>query len=527
MQSEYNSKDKILIPEISTQPLTIASIHEGGFGRVLEVHTYSGEKFALKILKWELGLNRDELISEAEKLANLSDHPNIAEVFGLYNLHENPCIVMRYYPKTLADEMGNKLKFPHIIELINQICLGLEYLHYEANIIHLDLKPQNVLVDEKGVALLSDFGISAAFPKPDQDGNVKDLFMSGIVGTITYMSPEQLTTQRVSSKTDIFSLGVILYEMLTGRHPFYSATFEQTAQNILTVIPTFKSIERIKTPTVLRDICLACLEKNPENRPTASDIIRSISDELPNKSLSYKSQQIDSARLINKASTLFSVGRIDEAQSILEECYWSQPYNLSAAINLAQVYYCSRNIPKAIEISEIALSIVKWYPTNQDSLVTLLTNLSDYYLSVDPEKAIYYARWAIELDAYDWQAFGNIGEACRVLGGAGRNVQILNDGLEACLKGMELNPDDLKLKVTYGGILLDLRDLETLSPYIVELINTYGGDDINLRFLLIRSLIATGQLDDAENWLGPMRKHNELVSMVAIADREIKRRRNR
>ena len=203
---------------------------------------------------------------------------------------------MRYYPKTLADEMGNKLKFPHIIELINQICLGLEYLHYEANIIHLDLKPQNVLVDEKGVALLSDFGISAAFPKPDQDGNVKDLFMSGIVGTITYMSPEQLTTQRVSSKTDIFSLGVILYEMLTGRHPFYSATFEQTAQNILTVIPTFKSIERIKTPTVLRDICLACLEKNPENRPTASDIIRSISDELPNKSLSYKSQQIDSAR---------------------------------------------------------------------------------------------------------------------------------------------------------------------------------------------------------------------------------------
>lgn len=91
---------------------------------------------------------------------------------------------------------------------------------------------------------------------------------------------------------------------------------------------------------------------------------------------------------------------------------------------------------------------------------------------------------------------------------------------------MELNPDNLKLKVTYGGILLALKDYKILSPYIVDLLNTYGGDDIHLRFLLIRTLIAVDQLTEAEDWLAPMRKHKELTSMVAIADKELLRKSN-
>lgn len=526
MQLKYNHGDKILIPEISTSPLTIMSIHEGGFGRVYEVITYSGDKVALKILKWELGLNRADLVSEAEKLADLANHPNITEVLGLYKLDGNPCIAMRYYPQTLAVEMINRLTPPRILEILNQIAFGLAYLHDEVGMLHLDLKPQNILIDENGVASISDFGISVAFPKPTQNSITKDLFMSGITGTITYMSPEQFTTHKVSPKTDIFSLGTLLYEILTGRHPFICDSYEQTVNNILTIKPTFNTREKILIPSLLRNICLACLEKNPTLRPKATDIFKITLKENSCKSLSTSTYKVDSARLINKASTLAAIGRLNEAQLILEECLESEPYNLSAAINLAEVYYLSGNINKSVEFAEIAFSIFKWFPNNQDSLVTLFTNISSYYLSINPKKSIDYARNATQLDSYDWQALGNIAEGCRVLGESHGDQNLLNDGLESCHKAMALNPDNLKLKVTYGGILLALKDYKILSPCIVDLLNTYGGDDIHLRFLLIRTLIAVDQLTEAEDWLAPMRKHKELTSMVAIADKELLRKIN-
>lgn len=526
MQLKYNHGDKILIPEISTSPLTVMSIHEGGFGRVYEVITYSGDRVALKVLKWELGLNRADLVREAEKLADLANHPNITEVLGLFKLDGNPCIAMRYYPQTLGVEMINRLTFPRILEILNQIAFGLAYLHDEVGMLHLDLKPQNILIDENGIASISDFGISVALPRPTNNGITKDLFMSGITGTITYMSPEQFTTYKVSPKTDIFSLGTLLFELLTGRHPFISTSYEQTVINILTIKPTFNTREKILIPSLLRNICLACLEKSPALRPKAIDIFKVSLKENSFKSLSPSTPKVDSTQLINKASTLAAIGRFNDAQSILEECLESEPYNLSAAINLAEVYYLSGNIKKSVKFAEHAFNIAKWSPGTQESLVTLFTNISNYYLSINPQKSIDYAHNATQLDSNDWQALGNIAEGCRVLGESHGDRDLLNDGLESCHRAMKLSPDDLKLKVTYGGILLALKDYKTLSPYIVHLLNTYGGDDIHLRLLLIRTLIAVDQLTEAEDWLAPMRKHKELTAIVAIADKELLKKSN-
>lgn len=526
MKFNFTPGDKIHIPEISTSPLTVVSVNEGGFGRVIEVDECSGDKSALKILKWELGLNSIDLVKEAEKLADLANHPNITEVYGLYKLQGKPCIAMRYYPSTLAIEMKNKLSSSRILEILMQITSGLSYLHNEVGLLHLDIKPQNILIDKDKSISISDFGISKVLPKPTNNGITKNLFMSGITGTIAYMSPEQLTTYKVSPKTDIFSLGTMLFEVLTGRHPFLSNSYEQTAKNILTITPSFNNREKILISSHLRNICLACINKNPSHRPTAKVILKTISKDSSHKSLTYSKPQIDSVRLINKASTLAKVGRLDEAILILEELIESKPFNLTAVVNLAEFYYFSGDIEKAVESAENALGISKWHPVNQDSLATLLTNISYYYLSIDLKKSIYYANFAVEIDPNDWQALGNKAEACRVLGDSKNNNDLLNDGLESCLKAMKLNPNDLKLKVTYGGILLALKDFKTLSPYIVNLINKYGGDDVPLRLLLIRTLIGTGQLKSAEEWLNPMRKYKELKGIVSIADRELRKRKN-
>jgi tetratricopeptide (TPR) repeat protein len=205
----------------------------------------------------------------------------------------------------------------------------------------------------------------------------------------------------------------------------------------------------------------------------------------------------------------------------LESCRAENPWDLAATINLAELYYISGDLERAAQLAEDAAAIALWYPANK-SVVTLFTNLSLYYLSIDPVRAIGFARQASELDPNDWQAYGNIAEACRVLGNRSGGAY-LNEGVAACTRALTLNPTDLKLKVTYGGLLLELDRLSELAPYAIELINTYGGDELHVRFLLIRTFIACDQFEDAEAWLAPMRQYEALAPMIMQAESEMQR----
>jgi hypothetical protein len=131
-----------------------------------------------------------------------------------------------------------------------------------------------------------------------------------------------------------------------------------------------------------------------------------------------------------------------------------------------------------------------------------------------------YAQQVVRANPNDWQALGNLAEASRILGGARSRTDILLYGIDACLKAMDLCPNDLKLKVTYGGLLLGCRDFSKLNPLVIQLANQHGGDDVHVRFLLIRTLIATGQHYEADQWLAPMRQYPELEPMIQQAERE-------
>lgn len=127
-------------------------------------------------------------------------------------------------------------------------------IHNEAKILHLDLKPENILIDEDNNYLLSDFGISKVLPDPKHDSVHSQLFLSGLSGTITYMSPEHFVSQEVTDKSNVFALGVILYELLTGKHPFLSNDLDETVKNVLLKQVTFSLLESIKLPKALKQI---------------------------------------------------------------------------------------------------------------------------------------------------------------------------------------------------------------------------------------------------------------------------------
>jgi serine/threonine-protein kinase len=169
---------------------------------------------ALKVLPPSFATRGDfteRFTREAQAIGNLH-HPNILPVYDSGQDKGYSYLVMRYIPNasTLADEMKRPLKTGRVIELISQIAAALDHAH-QAGIIHRDIKPSNVLLDGKW-ALLSDFGLAKMV-----EGSV-ELTETGVgMGTPAYMSPEQGMGKKVDHRTDIYALGIILYEMLTGQ----------------------------------------------------------------------------------------------------------------------------------------------------------------------------------------------------------------------------------------------------------------------------------------------------------------------
>jgi tetratricopeptide (TPR) repeat protein len=349
---------------------------------------------------------------------------------------------------------------------------------------------------------------------PTMNGSLRDLLRQH----------PHFTTRRLTPKTDVFSLGIILFELLAGRHPFEALTLRDIASRILNEVPSFSALERTRIPGPLRAVCTACLEKSAENRPSAAEIIGMLGSKqqyAPRERTGIG----DIAYLVNRANTLTELGRAEEAQRLLDQCLAENPWYLSAVSSRAEIEYAKGNVQQAAEMAETATTIALWISPPPPGLGTLLVDLANYYLSIDPEQAIRHARLAVKLDPEDWQALGNLAEGCRVFGEARNRQDLLAEGLAAVQEALSKAPRDLKLLITYGGILLAQKDLQTLYPFVIRLVNEFGDDDVFLRLLLIRTFIAMGQLDDAERWLTPMRAYPPLQPIVEAAEQEMGQRR--
>lgn len=239
----------------------------GGMATVYKGFDTTLERYvAIKVIRTDQGRDKEFLERfrrEAKSLAQLS-HPNIVKVLD-YGEHEGiPYIVMEFIPGGALERTEDvAMPWRDAVRLLAPIARALEYAH-KHHIIHRDVKPANFLLSESGRPMLSDFGI-AKILQPDTE--VPKLTETGFgIGTPDYMAPEQGLGQVVDQRADIYSLGVVFYELVTGRKPFAADTpLAIMLKQVHDPLPPPKTINP-DLPDVVEQIILKTLSKDPENR---------------------------------------------------------------------------------------------------------------------------------------------------------------------------------------------------------------------------------------------------------------------
>ncbi|MGH9855629.1 MAG: serine/threonine-protein kinase, partial [Blastocatellia bacterium] len=263
----------------------LALLGRGGMGEVhLALDPRLGRKVALKLLPAEFTHDRERVrrFAQEARAASALNHPNIITIHEIGEVENTHYIVTEYVEgETLRQRMSNapqkQMKPAEAIELARQIAAALAAAH-EAGITHRDIKPENVMVRRDGIVKVLDFGLAKLTEERGGEGArgrggegdpsfshsptlPLPLTSVGVVmGTPRYMSPEQARGEKVDARTDIFSLGVVVYEMLAGRAPFTGATTSDCLAAILKDEPPDLTETNSKVPPQLERIVRRCKE---------------------------------------------------------------------------------------------------------------------------------------------------------------------------------------------------------------------------------------------------------------------------
>jgi serine/threonine protein kinase/Tfp pilus assembly protein PilF len=224
------------------------------------------------------GWAKEQAMKEARAVARI-EHPNICQVYGVEETDGHHFIVMQYVEgETLAALMRRgRLGRERVLELAEQVVNALAAAHARG-IIHRDVKPQNIMVTADGQAKVLDFGLAKLVGQGRGAGlgggdPAQTLQLGGVVGTPAYMSPEQARGEELDQRSDIFSFGVVLYEMLSGRNPFLRDTVEETISAVAADGPPPLPAPQAGATDALLETARACLAKERARRPETADLL--------------------------------------------------------------------------------------------------------------------------------------------------------------------------------------------------------------------------------------------------------------
>lgn len=253
---------------ISGRYRILERIGRGGMATVYKAHDYLLDRIiALKIMHPTVpNHSRRELIQrflqEAKATASLS-HPNIVQIYDIGTIGKSYYLVMEYIEgETLYSQMKKKGKFDieEAVSIVTQVCDGLHHAH-QHGVIHRDIKPENIMIMHNGVVKITDFGLSRILQKPS---NLTQ--SNAIIGTVHYFSPEQAQGEEVGIASDLYSLGVILFEMVTGQVPFDAPqTVTIAVKHILHPVPNIRHLNK-DLPKAFCHVIYKALKKDPSDR---------------------------------------------------------------------------------------------------------------------------------------------------------------------------------------------------------------------------------------------------------------------
>ncbi len=353
----------------------LEKIGQGGMGEVfLAEDTKLERRVALKFLPAQFSADEEErkrFIHEA-KAASALDHPNICSV---YEIGETPkgqlFIAMGYYAgKTLKEKIKNgPLPIPEAVEITIQIAEGLKNAHGK-EIIHRDLKPANIMLTEQGVAKIVDFGLAKL-------KGLTRLTKSGTtLGTVAYMSPEQALGKEVDHRTDIWSLGVILYEMLTGKLPFPGEYDQAMLYAVINEEPESLSKLRSDIPDDLQRIVRKALAKKPGQRYAQAEEMLTDLRALVKAAPSRPGKLL---RMLRKPSVAIACVLILAAIAFFSLLFFKRQANARWAKN--------ELLPKISQLTEsrVTLDNSQWTPLDYQSM---LDYVKIFELAIEAKKSI-------------------------------------------------------------------------------------------------------------------------------------------
>ena len=331
-------------------------IATGGMAAIYRAsHINTGQTVAIKILHGHLAQDKDFITRferEAKAAADLK-HENIIDIIGYGEAEGVYYIAMEYVEGKSIKELINTVRFiPQDIALaiVYEICRGIEHAH-QKGVVHRDIKPANILIDNKGMVKITDFGLAQA-----QD--LTSITVTGaIVGTPAYMSPEQAAGKRIDTRSDLFSLGVVVYEMITGTKPFQGESYSSVIHAILT-IPAPRPIEanpiiNAEISAIIEKMLQKDVEKRYQNVTQISDAIyayfKAQNIEVPNKQIGTFTNEpermtrsvIQQAREMHLKRALYytTLGKanIDDAISEFVKVQYLDPENAQAKNHLVEL----------------------------------------------------------------------------------------------------------------------------------------------------------------------------------------------